>query len=225
MPLIPRFIENASDTLLARVARAPLFARISPNTVSTFGVVMGLTAAILFSMGDFIIAGVLLAVSGLLDLLDGKIARVVGRTSVFGAVYDSTLDRATELAVYAGIGAYFINRNMHWTSLVVVVAAGGSWLVSYARARAESYGVKCHVGLLRRGERCVLLASGGIFCFVPQPFHDLVLWFLNLVRLDIRYAYPPMPLTMVIFLIAGLSQVTLVQRLVHVWKSTHSAPN
>jgi phosphatidylglycerophosphate synthase len=225
MPLIPRFVEAASDTVLTKVARLPLFTRVSPNTVSTLGVVMGLASAILFSMGDFITAGVLLAVSGFLDLLDGKIARAVGRTSVFGAVYDSTLDRATELAVYASIGAYFINRNMHWTSLVVVIAAGGSWLVSYARARAESYGVKCHVGLLRRGERIVLLAGGGILSFVPQPFHDLVLWFLNLFKLDIRYAYPPMPLTMVIFLIAGLSQVTLVQRLAHVWKSTHSTSN
>jgi phosphatidylglycerophosphate synthase len=225
MPLIPRFIEAASDTVLIRVARLPLFTGISPNTVSTLGVMIGLASAILFSIGDFITAGVLLAVSGLLDLLDGKIARAVGRTSVFGAVYDSTLDRATELAVYAGIGAYFINRNMHWSSLVVVIAAGGSWLVSYARARAESYGVKCHVGLLRRGERIVLLAAGGILSFAPQPFHELVLWVVSLVKLDIRYAYPPMPLTVVIFLIAGLSQVTLVQRLAHVWKSTRSKPN
>jgi CDP-diacylglycerol--glycerol-3-phosphate 3-phosphatidyltransferase len=139
-------------------------------------------------------------------------------------VYDSTLDRATELAVFTGIGAYFIIRNMHWTSLVVVVAAGGSWLVSYVRARAESYGVKCHVGFLRRGERFVLLASGGILSFASQPFHELVLWFVTLLNLDVRYVYPPMPLTMVIFLIAGLSQITLVQRLVHVWKSTRSSP-
>jgi phosphatidylglycerophosphate synthase len=224
MPLIPLVIENAMNRVLNRVAHSPIFSRVSPNIVSTLGVVFGVTAAILFARGAFLAAGCFLALSGTLDLLDGKIARSGGRSSVFGAVYDATLDRATELAVFTGIGGYFILRDMHWTSLVVVFAAGGSWLVSYVRARAESYGVKCHVGFLRRGERFVLLAAGAILTIEPNPFHEVALWIIRRLQLQVRYAFPPMPLTLVIFLLAILSQITIVQRLVHVWKVTRATP-
>ena len=200
-----------------------IFTRLSPNFLSTLGIAVGVVAAVLFARGEFTIAGVLVATSGVLDLLDGKIARNSGKTSVFGAVFDSTVDRATELILYTGIGAYFILRDMHWTSLIVVFAAGGSWLVSYVRARAESFGVSCHVGFLRRGERFFLLAGGAILSFASQPFHDLIIGLLDMLSLNIRYAFPPMPLTIVIVLIAVLSPITVVQRLVYVWRVTKSS--
>jgi phosphatidylglycerophosphate synthase len=223
MPIIPRRLENAVSGVLEKVARSMIFTRLSPNFLSTLGISVGVVAAVLFARGEFTIAGVLVAASGVLDLLDGKIARNSGKTSVFGAVFDSTVDRATELVLYTGIGAYFILRDMHWTSLIVVFAAGGSWLVSYVRARAESFGVSCHVGFLRRGERFVLLAGGAILSFAPQPFHDLMIGLLDVLSPNIRYAFPPMPLTIVIVLIAVLSPITVVQRLVYVWRVTKSS--
>ncbi|MEK6570970.1 MAG: CDP-alcohol phosphatidyltransferase family protein, partial [Bacteroidota bacterium] len=80
-----------------------VFTRVSPNFLSTLGIAVGVVAAVLFARGEFTIAGVLVATSGVLDLLDGKIARNSGKTSVFGAVFDSTVDRATELVLYTGI--------------------------------------------------------------------------------------------------------------------------
>ena len=204
------------------MAASFLFARLSPNFVSTVGIMVGIAAALLFARGEFPIAGILVAASGILDLLDGKIARISGKKSIFGALYDATVDRGTELAIYTGIGAYFILRDMHMTSLFVVFAAGGSLLVSYVRARAESFGVSCNIGLLRRGERLALLASGAILSSVPEPFHELILWFLRTLDWNVRYAFPPMPLTIVIIVIAVFSQITVGQRLRHVWKTTHS---
>ncbi len=220
MPLIPRAVEVGFNRALDRIARTRFFSRLSPNLVSTVGILVGIVPAFLFAYGEFVLAGIFMIISGVLDMLDGKIARASGRTTVFGALYDATVDRATELAIYTGIGAYFILRNMHLTSLFVVFAAGGSWLVSYVRARAESFGVPCEVGLLRRGERFFLLSAGAILSFAPEPFHEAALWFLDVVKLKTPYAYPPMPLTICIILIAILAQITIVQRLVHVWKST-----
>jgi len=222
MPLIPQSIVVGFNSILDRLAQTRFFSRLSPNLVSTCGILVGIVPAFLFAYGEFEWAGVFIILSGVLDMLDGKIARASGRTTIFGALYDATVDRATELAIYTGIGAYFIVRNMHLTSLFVVFAAGGSWLVSYVRARAESFGVPCEVGLLRRGERFVLLAAGAILSFAPGPFHEAALWFLDVINLKIPYAYPPMPLTISIILIAILSQITIVQRLIHVWKSTQS---
>jgi phosphatidylglycerophosphate synthase len=220
MPLIPKTIERLLDRSLDAVSRSPFVLKLSPNLISVAGLLIGLASAFLFAEGKFTRAGILLAASGLLDMLDGKIAKISGKKSLFGGVFDATLDRGTELSVYTGIGAYFILRDMHLTSLFVVLAAGGSWLVSYVRARAESFGIPCHVGFLRRGERFVLLAGGAILSFVPDPFHDAVKFVIDFVGLEVAYTYPPMPLTISIFLMAFLTQITIVQRLRHVWKVT-----
>lgn len=222
MPLIPQLIERGFDKILDKVAQSLFFRRLSPNLISTIGIAVGIVPAFLFASGEFVLAGIVMILSGVLDMLDGKIARLKGKTTIFGALYDATVDRATELAIYTGIGAYFIFHHMRLTSLFVVFAAGGSWLVSYVRARAESFGVPCHVGLLRRGERFLLLSAGAILSFAPEPFHAVALWFLKAFSLPITYAYPPMPLTIVIVLIAVLALITIVQRLVHVWKVTSS---
>ncbi len=155
-------------------------------------------------------------------MIDGKLARLTHRTSKFGALYDSTLDRFAEIAMYTGVGYFYVFQGMHLASLMVVIAAGGSIMVSYVRARAESHGFSCNVGWMRRGERIVLLGSAALLSFYPQPFDILVIAILKVIPFELTYYYPPMPLTIAIAIIALFTPVTVAQRVYEVWKQTKS---
>ncbi|MBI4546799.1 MAG: CDP-alcohol phosphatidyltransferase family protein [Ignavibacteriae bacterium] len=222
MPLTPLVIERNFNRLLDSLVDVLSLSRIHANTISTIGIFPSIAAAYFSSQGQFTVGGILILIGGLLDMLDGKVARLNGHVSKFGAIYDATLDRLAELVIYTGIGIYFIQHNMHLTSLVVVVAVGSSLLVSYVRARAESHGIPCEVGFLRRGDRIVLLGAGAFFDFMADVFHAIVQGIITLLGLEVRYAFPPMPLTLVLMVIAVLSPITVVQRLMYISKlSTH----
>src|SRR5213075_2627048 len=111
-------------------------------------------------------------------MVDGAVARATGKTSVFGAFFDSLADRYAEAVVLMGLGVSLIQRGE--LTLVWAVAIGllGSILVSYARARAEGLGVDCEIGLLQRPERVLLLTVGLLF---PGPLLGPVLWILAVV--------------------------------------------
>jgi CDP-diacylglycerol--glycerol-3-phosphate 3-phosphatidyltransferase len=218
MSLIPIAVERTFSSILDRAANTLSVLHIHPNVISVMGFVPNLIAAILLARADFVLGGIFILFGGILDMLDGKVARLTKQTSIFGAVFDAMIDRIGELAIYTGIGTYFILRNMHLTTLIVVCAVGGSMLISYVRARSESYGIPCGVGLLRRGERVLLLGFGALLEEFSSLFHDGIQGLLGIIGYERLYAYPPMPLTLSLIAIAILSPVTIVQRLIYIYK-------
>ena len=148
---------------------------ITPNMVTTIGFLGNLAAAVVFVYAAIAgngtvdcslvgIAGLVLILSSLFDMLDGQVARLGNMQSTFGAMYDSVLDRYSELVTLGGIcymlmeGGYFVG------SVITFAALVGSLMVSYVRARAEGLGIECKVGLMQRPERVVVTCLGAIAC-------------------------------------------------------------
>ncbi len=222
MALIPQWVENTFNKLLLPIVFLLKKLRLSPNTISTVGIIPSFIAAFFLASGWFVTGGIFILLGGIFDLIDGPLARMTNRTTKFGALYDSTLDRFAELAMYTGIGYFYVFQEMHVASLLVVIAASGSIMVSYVRARAESHGFTCNVGWMRRGERIVLLGGAALLSFFPQPFDTLVIGSLKIIPFNLTYYYPPMPLTLAIAIIAFATPVTVAQRVYEVWKQTKS---
>jgi phosphatidylglycerophosphate synthase len=181
---------------LARLlARSPL----TPNQVTTIGMLLTFVAATLTGFGRLLPAGIVLAFAGTFDILDGALARASKRSYPYGAFLDSTIDRYSEGAVYLGIAAYFLGQQGPWVRLEVLAcmaALGGSFLVSYVRARAQSLGFTCDSGLFARPERVVLTVVGLVAAgigFVPV-------------------------LSIVVALLAIATNVTVLQRVYEVWR-------
>ena len=139
--------------------------RINPNVLTVIGVSINVLSGVLFGLGHFFWAGVILIVANLFDMLDGQVARRTGQVTRFGGFLDSTLDRVSDMAAFVGLMTFYA-RDTELHSTLNVLLAGlalvGSVLVSYASARAESLIPKCDVGFLRRPERVVLLIIGAL---------------------------------------------------------------
>jgi CDP-diacylglycerol--glycerol-3-phosphate 3-phosphatidyltransferase len=157
-----RSLASRSVTSLARTG-------ITPNVLTATGVSLCLAAAILVPFEDhgkllfFWLAAGTFVVGSLLDILDGALARVGGKTTPFGAFIDSTTDRVGEGAMLAAIALVFSRHGKDWAVVLAVAAVVGSFLVSYTRARAEALGLRGDVGLGSRAERVVLITAGLIF--------------------------------------------------------------
>jgi CDP-diacylglycerol--glycerol-3-phosphate 3-phosphatidyltransferase len=147
--------------MVQRLARR----KINPNLLSVMGVSINVLCGLMFGLGHFFWAGVVLIVANLFDMLDGAVARRTGQVTRFGGFLDSTLDRISDMAAFVGLMVFYA-RDTEYHSTLNVMLAGlalvGSVLVSYASARAESLIPKCDVGFLRRPERVVLLIIGGL---------------------------------------------------------------
>jgi CDP-diacylglycerol--glycerol-3-phosphate 3-phosphatidyltransferase len=163
---------------------------ITPNALTIVGLVLNVVVAAVLANGSLVLGGVLLLVAGAFDMLDGALAKATNQITKFGAFLDSTLDRYSEVVVFCGLLLAFQASGRGVETALIYAAATGSLLVSYARARAESLGFDCEVGLLARPERIILLAAGLLFGYV-----EIALWVL-----------------------AVLTNVTAVQRIVHVWR-------
>ncbi len=138
---------------------------ITPNMLTLTGLVGNIVAAFFLSQGALRVGGLIILLVGPLDALDGALARLRDEPSPFGAFLDSVTDRYSELFIFGGLMLYYVQRgDWLWTS-VVYVAAAGSVLVSYTRARAEGVGFSAKCGLLTRAERFVILIPSLIFNF------------------------------------------------------------
>jgi len=132
---------------------------LTPNMVTVGGMLATFVAAVLAGFGHLRWAGVVLGFAGTFDILDGALARATNRSYPYGAFLDSTTDRGSEGAIYAGVAAFFLWRPgpfTRWEVLACLFALAGSFLVSYVRARAQSLGFRCDSGLFARPERVVL---------------------------------------------------------------------
>ena len=175
------------------VARALLGARIRPNQLTVLGLFCSAASAAAFAFGRQRWGGVLLALAGICDILDGALARVSGQVSPFGAFLDSVLDRYSDLLVLAGLVFLYVRFGRAMDVVATLAALVGTVMVSYIRARAESVGVECKVGLMERGERLLVLIAGALF--------DL--------------------LVPAIWVVAVGANATAAHRIWHTWRATH----
>jgi phosphatidylglycerophosphate synthase len=160
-------LKKARRTLAQRVNSPPakLLAKIgiSPNVVTTSGLLLAFGVAWVLATGHFFLGGFLVLLTGAFDMLDGAVARISARSTRFGALLDSTFDRFSEAALFLGLLAYYADKGSYQEILLVGAALVGSVMTSYVRARAEGLGQECEVGLFTRPERVILLAIGLIF--------------------------------------------------------------
>jgi len=158
--------------------------------VTVAGTVLNLGVAALIIFDHLIWAGILVLVAGCFDMLDGSLARRTGRVTPFGALLDSTLDRVSEGVVLAAVCYLFASAGHSIDAGIVALALLGSVLVSYTRARAETLGLECTVGIMSRPERIILIAVGLFFDVLPY----------------------------VIYIMLALTIFTVVQRVVHTYR-------
>jgi len=176
--------------LANRLVRPLARAGVSPNALTLVGFLAMLVVACVLAAGHERIGGLLLLPVALLDALDGALARSTGKTSVFGAFFDSTLDRFAEIALYLGL--LYLYRENSVAVILLYLAITGSLMVSYTRARAEGLGLECKVGWFTRLERLAALIAG-----------------LALERT-----------VLALLVLAVFSNLTAIQRLWYVWRTT-----
>ena len=154
------FVRSWFYWFVGPVERLALALRMSPTAFNVLGVGFGVLAGAFFATAHVNPAGWAVLLGGAMDVLDGRIARAQGVANARGAFLDSTLDRFAEVGALVGLAVLF--RGDAWAVAAVGAALGGSLLVSYARARGESVGVVCKVGVMQRAERLLLVGFGGI---------------------------------------------------------------
>lgn len=175
---------------------------VSPNTITTVGTLLTVVAGIVYGSGHIMTAGWLMASTAFFDVLDGEVARRSGRSTVFGAFYDSTLDRVADGALMGGLTVFYATNAVHQNTYMVVVCLVcivGTFLISYTRARAEALGIDAKVGLMQRPERIILLSA-------PQALFGL---FWN-----------GWVLMAIIVLLTVTAWITAIQRIMFVYRAT-----
>ena len=168
------FVLQQLEKALTPVARVLLRLHVKPNQVSVTGVLLNVVTAALIVSDNLVLAGVVYLAAGVLDLLDGILARLAKMASPFGAFLDSTLDRVSEGVVFAAIAYRFALEGNAVDASLVVLALLGSFLVSYTRARAEGLGAECKVGIVTRAERVILLVFGLLSGLLPHVIYLLI---------------------------------------------------
>ncbi len=167
MKLQPSALRHVVSPLLERPMAALARTGVSANAVTTLGFLVTVSAGVAFFFGKIQTGGLLVLLGGVLDVVDGAVARAAGQASKFGSFYDSTLDRASEVVVFLGVFSLYSGMQPDlgepWMVYVVALAMAGSLLVSYTRAKAEALGVDCKVGLMQRAERIILLGGAALF--------------------------------------------------------------
>lgn len=143
--------------LLGPIERALVASRVSPNLITGLSLVACAGAGVAIALGHLATGAWLYVAGGILDLLDGRLARALNQQTQAGALFDSVADRWAELAFFTGLAWYL--RDGAWL-FAVMGAAGGSFMVSYTRARGEGLGVELKVGAMQRAERIVLVSIG-----------------------------------------------------------------
>jgi CDP-diacylglycerol--glycerol-3-phosphate 3-phosphatidyltransferase len=200
--LLPAQMITGFPGLLSPVAEWLIRMRVRPNTITSASVIVLIGAGVAFGLDHAQLGAAWLLLSGLLDMLDGQVARRGGMVSTFGALFDSSLDRVGEAALFGGIAVYFVTApNQVMRVLGVVFALGalsGAFLVSYVRARAEGLGIECRVGIVQRPER--ILGVGAPTLIFGAGAHGVLL-------------------LIIMGVLAVLSWITMIQRVAYVYRA------
>ncbi|MBE7170735.1 MAG: CDP-alcohol phosphatidyltransferase family protein [Williamsia sp.] len=169
-------LQKGIYVVIDPVVRLFIRAGLTPNAVTVIGLLLNIGVAIIFirgaeegNRGDLTYvgwAGALVLFAGLFDMLDGQVARLGNMGTKFGALFDSVLDRYSELIMFLGICYYLVGHHYFFSSLFAFIALIGSMMVSYVRARAEGLGIECKGGLMQRPERVVTVGVSALACGV-----------------------------------------------------------
>lgn len=201
--VLPAWVKEGGRAILAPVVRLAMALHLTPNSITVIGLVITVIASVLVGTGALLLGAAILTAGSLLDAVDGALARATGGGTTFGSFLDSTLDRAGEAILYAGIAVWLTTTQPDptWPILALLVALAGSFLVSYAHARAQGIGLSADVGLAPRTERLVIVIAGVALAglgFVPGLLAALVV-------------------------LAVLTTITVIQRIRHVWHLSRAA--
>lgn len=191
---------------------------ITPNFITTTGFVLNVVAAAYLVYGGLYGAagdysyigwgGAIILFAGLFDMMDGQVARIGNLSSTFGALYDSVLDRNSELVSFFGICSYLMLQGYAVEAIIAFLALLGSLMVSYVRARAEGLGIECKIGFMQRPERVIVTSVGAIACGVAAHC------------MGADPAFDPMYIfTVAIAFVALFSNITAFARIRHCRKS------
>ncbi len=200
------FLQKGIYRIINPVIKGMIRVGITPNIVTFTGFIGNCIAAVMFVMAISDTGkplrligwgGLVLLLSGLFDMMDGRLARLGNMVSRFGAFWDSTLDRYSELVSLGGLAAFWFSFGNTLWGVLTLAALIGSVMVSYVRARAEALGLDCKVGIMQRPERVVLLAVGAMAAGI---------------------AAHPLPLYIATGLIAALANYTAFFRVWHCYK-------
>ena len=191
-------------TILQKFVDGLALTRISPNVLTFIGLVINIGAAVLFGYANsqnnvrlFVYAALVIIGAGIFDMVDGRVARQTDQVTVFGAFFDSVIDRYSDVALFFGLLVYYARGNRFFYVVLVAFVMVTSLMVSYTRARAEALIGACKVGFMERPERVVLIIIGALFnrwgAMAP------VLWVL-----------------------AVLSTITVIHRITYTYQNTRS---
>jgi phosphatidylglycerophosphate synthase len=171
-------LQSGIYKIINPAVRLLIRAGLTPNMVTSIGLLLNVGVAIIFisgaeegRRGDLSYvgwAGALILFAGLFDMLDGQVARMGNMSSPFGALYDSVLDRYSELILFLGICWYLVAKHYFLSSLIAFIGMIGSMMVSYTRARAEGLGIECKDGLMQRPERVILIGVSALACGIAS---------------------------------------------------------
>lgn len=145
------------------VARALLRAHVRPNHLTVVGLGVSILAALALSQGRLRVGALLLALAGLFDFFDGSLARLANSVSAFGAFLDSVVDRYSDLVVLLGVVLYYHRAADTQGVFLTMITMVGTIMISYTKARAQSIGLACEIGLMERPERLIVLIAGATF--------------------------------------------------------------
>lgn len=187
-----RAIGIVFGAAIDRIVRWLALSRIHPNVLTFLGLVINSVAAFLFAAGSFRWAGAVVLGAALFDMVDGRVARETNRVTRFGGFFDSVLDRYSDLALLMGLLVYYASIDRFFYVVLTAIVMTGSVMVSYTRARSECTIPKCKVGFLERPERVVLIIIGALLDRMAP-----VLW-----------------------VIAVLSNLTVIHRMIYTWQET-----
>lgn len=183
---------------ISGVGRIVAKTNVSPNALTFIGLGLNVVVAAIIASGNLVLGGVMLLLAGGWDALDGAVARATNQTTRFGAFLDSTLDRYSDAVVLGGVLIYFTRTDAGTIPIALTYTAiVGSLIISYVRAKAELIGIRGNVGFAQRLERVIILALALLF---SRP--EWGIWILAL-----------------------LTQVTAVHRLIHVWRLMRTDPD
>jgi CDP-diacylglycerol--glycerol-3-phosphate 3-phosphatidyltransferase len=190
---ISRYVSWPIERFAALLARTG----IPPNVITWSALAANLCAGILFAEGRFPAAGGMVIVAGLCDLLDGPVARLQNRVSLFGGFLDSILDRYADFLLFLGLLVYYVELNRFRYAVLAGAAMAGAVMVSYAKARAASLVPESEIGLWERPERLALIILAALINRMGPA-----LWIL---------AIGP--------------NITVIHRIVHTWKQAEATGN
>ncbi|CAN5187781.1 archaetidylinositol phosphate synthase [soil metagenome] len=201
--VLPAWVKEGGRAVLAPIVRLAMALHLTPNTITVIGLLITLVASVFVATGWLLVGAAILTAGSLFDAVDGALARAQGGGTDFGSFLDSTLDRAGEAILYTGIGAWMLTAlpEPALPMIALMVALAGSFIVSYAHARAQAIGLGASIGLAPRTERLVIVIAG-----------------VALAGLGLTIG-----LIGALILLATLTVVTVIQRIVHVWRLSEAA--